>query len=460
MKVALVCFGNEESYGLLFVGGELQLLGQEIRFFDAERQSVEDQVSDWGADFAFFSPMTTFYRWSLDVSRAIRQRRPGVVSVFGGHHASAAPGIVDDDGVDVVVVGPARGAVPQILDGVRGVIRTVPGTPADLPMPAREKYYADIPRMGERYRKILLSMPGCQWNCTFCSSSSGNRSKIFGREAQTRYFQDRRPISVILDEARLLLRYPTQEIEWVDDDIFAGRDADAWVQEFSDVWAREIGLPMYVSTTSAGALRAADQTLVALRRIANCVGMGVQSIRPASLALMNRKWDSESQMKQAYDRLRSFGYAVNLQAIVGLPVPDPVEDALATVQGMQRIGPGSICSCYPLVIYPNTAMERYVAELGLTLNDFCSGDTNPGVPHIAFPPETVRQLRNVCKLATMFVKYGIEENWMRALLKVDLGDEASRELSTVRYFECVRDRLKEKGDTVFRQIMNTTNIRY
>jgi radical SAM superfamily enzyme YgiQ (UPF0313 family) len=460
MKIALLCFGNEESYGLLFVGGELLLHGQEIRFFDAENQRVEEQVSDWGADFAFFSPMTTFYQWALDVSRGIQKRRPTVVSAFGGHHASARPRIVEDAGVDVVVIGPARGAVEQILGGTRGVIRTVPTTPADLSMPAREQYYADIPRMGKRYRKILLSMLGCQWNCTFCSSASGARSEIFGREAQTRYYLDRHPIPVILEEAQLLLRYRTQEIEWVDDDIFAGHDVDAWVQEFSDAWVREIGLPMYVSTTSASVLRASDDTLRALRRIANCVGMGVQAIRPESLALFNRRWDSESRMKQAYDRLRSFGYSVNLQAIIGVPVPDPIEDALDTVKGMQRIGPGSICSCYPLVIYPNTAMERYVTELGLSLNAFCTGDTNPGIPHIAFPPETTKQLRNLCKLATMFVKYGIEENWMRALLNVDLDDRASRELSTVRYFECVRDRLKEKGDGVFQHILQTTNIRY
>ena len=35
MRFALVSFGNEESYGLLFVGTELKRHG-EIRFFDAE----------------------------------------------------------------------------------------------------------------------------------------------------------------------------------------------------------------------------------------------------------------------------------------------------------------------------------------------------------------------------------------------------------------------------------------
>jgi len=35
VKFALMAFGNEESYGLLFVGGELLRLNQSIRFFAA-----------------------------------------------------------------------------------------------------------------------------------------------------------------------------------------------------------------------------------------------------------------------------------------------------------------------------------------------------------------------------------------------------------------------------------------
>jgi len=35
VKFALIAFGNEESYGLLFVGGELLAHGQTIRFGDA-----------------------------------------------------------------------------------------------------------------------------------------------------------------------------------------------------------------------------------------------------------------------------------------------------------------------------------------------------------------------------------------------------------------------------------------
>ena len=165
-------------------------------------------------------------------------------------------------------------------------------------------------------------------------------------------------------------------------------------------------------------------------------------------------------MKAAYDRLISFGYAVNLQCIVGLPVADPVEDALDTIKGMQRIGPGSIISCYPLQIYPGTAIQKYCIDNGFQFNNACTGDTNAGIPGIAFPPLITKRIRNICKLATLFVKYSIQEKWMRALIDIDFNDETSKQLSMVRYYECVTDRLKGKGEQIFEEIINSMNLRY
>jgi radical SAM superfamily enzyme YgiQ (UPF0313 family) len=463
MKVALIAFGNEESYGLLVVGGELLRHNQEIMFFDAEEAGVVRQVCSWKPDFIFFSPMTTFFPRALKISQEVKSYFPKVVSVFGGHHAMSSPAISQIAGVDIVVIGPVKGSIEQILKGEQRIIRTTLSSPDDLAMPARQEYYRDIPRMASRYRKIMLSMLGCPWNCSYCSSSLGNMSNIFGSDAHKRYYLARKPFSAIIAEAKELLKYRTVEIEWVDDDIFSGTDVENWILKFVNIWGKEIGLPMYISTTSYNALKVSDDLLVHLRKIVNCIGVGIQAIRPESLKLLNRSWDNEVKMKAAYDRLRSYGYAVNLQCIVGLPVEDPVEDALETIKGLQRIAGGSICSCYPLMIYPGTAMEKLCAKKGFLKNAACNGDTNSGNPGLAFPEKTTKQLRNICKLATLFVKYNISERWMRALIDIDLDDEASKALATVRYFECVNDRLKgedKQAEEVFAEIMRSTKIRY
>ncbi len=460
MKIALVAFGNEESYGLLIVGGEFLLHGQMIKFFDAEEDDIMIRLTHWEPDFICFSPMTTFFSRALNISRKIKRVFPRVVSVFGGHHAMSSPSIADLEEVDIVVVGPIRGAVKQIRSKTHGIIRTCLTYPHDMAKPAREQYYRDIPRMANRYRKIMLSMFGCPWNCSYCSSASGHLQEIFGPEAHKRYYLARRSIPSIIEEAKELLKYKTVEIEWVDDDILFGDDIETWIPSFVEAWEKDIGLPMYVSTTSFYVRKASDNVLSTLKRIVNCVGLGVQAIMPESRKLFNRAWDNEEKMKEAYERLTSLGYRINLQCIVGLPVKDPFEDAMETVKTMQRIGPGSICSCYPLQVYPGTKMEDFCHTNKVALNSECNGDTNSGIPAVKFSEITTKRLKNLCKLATLFVKYNISEDWMRPMLDIDYNEKTSKALSTVRYFECVNDRLMGKGQEVFEDIIKTMRIRY
>lgn len=336
--------------------------------------------------------------------------------------------------------------------------------------------------MGNRYRKVMISMLGCPYSCTYCSSSSLHRVELFGSKAQSNYFLGRRDIEKIIEEGKIVKKFPTDEIEWVDDDLFAGKHAEEWLSKFIDVWKKEMNLPMYVSTTSVSTLRTSDELLKKLKNIVNCVGLGVQAIRPESLRMFNRQWDTEDLEKKAYDRLTSFGYRVNLQAIVGLPINDPVEDALDTLEGMKRIGKGSIISLYPLQIYPHTHIGKIAEEKGFKLNENCQGDTNTGIGGISFSPEVEKKLRNLCKFGTLYVKGEIDglwesalrngklnslldkpldKNWMKEALELDFDSETSKELSTARYHDCVIDRLgKEKGEEVFQRITQTTNIRY
>jgi radical SAM superfamily enzyme YgiQ (UPF0313 family) len=458
MKFALITFGNEESYGLLFVGGELLEHEQEIRYFDGEDDDVVQHVTEWNPDFMMFSPMTTFYSAALWISRLIKRHRPGIVSVFGGHHAMSVPEIIESDGVDIVVVGPVRGSIEAILGGSVGVIKTRLTEPSDLPKPARRQYYEDIPRMGERYRKFVLSVLGCPWNCSYCSSSRGHMVSMFGACDYKRYYLEHRPLGDVLDELKEIVSYDTTEIEWVDDDFFAGDEK--WLLELAGEWRSVVNRRMYVSATSHSVLKASDKLLDRFSRIVNVVGMGVQAGRPDSLKLFNRQWDNEAKMKAAYDRLVSFGYSVNLQCIVGLPVVDPVEDAIDTIKCMQRIGAGSICSCYPLQVYPGTELEKYCKNSGIDLNDTCSGDTNSGVTGIRFDYRTAKILRNICKLATLFVKYNIDDRWLRALIGIDFDDVTSRNLSLARYRDCVVDRLKKCGELTFDSIIAGTKLRY
>lgn len=442
IKFALVNFGNEESYGLLFVGTELKKHG-EIRFFD-HTETIVDDIVEYAPTHICFSPMSTFIKFAQDIEQKVKARID-VVSIYGGHHVSSCT----EQYGDLTIVGTISGFDPSW----RGRVVTGAVDPLTLRFPAREEYYRDIPRLRDRYRKIMLSVTGCPFVCTYCSSSAVNTKKRFGNIAS---IIRRRNMDDIFEEARYIKDF-TQEIEWVDDDVFCG-DVE-WLNKFIDRWSCEIGLPMYVSTTSVSALKVADSTLKHLHTVANCIGVGVQAVRPESLRLLGRKWDNKEQLKRAYDRLVSFGFRVNLQCIVGLPVEDPIEDALDTLEGMKYIGTGSIISCYPLQIYSGTELEKYVKDNGYKLNPKCDGDTNSGLPSIDFGEVTNNRIKNICKLATLVVKYGISKEWVRAMLDIDLSN-SSEDMSKVRYYECVKDRLPNKADEIFNTIISGMRLKY
>ena len=460
MKHALITFGNEESYGLSFVGGELLEHKQEIKFFDGDNNGFRQMIG-WQPDFVMFGPLSTFYKRACSIAASTRCFVPkNTKIVFGGHHAFADPDIVKNDFIDTVVVGPVRGSIERILAGETGIIKTEPTCPADMAKPARTLHYADIPRIGKRYRKFALSMLGCRWNCSYCSSSSNHIREEFGNDAFRRYYYERRPLDEVMAELKEIATFDTKEIEWVDDDIFSGPFFSSWLEDFHKEYKKHINLPMYISTTSVGVLQAGGYILGKLRDFVNVVGMGVQAIRPESLKLFNRSWDNEGKMKAAYDRLVAFGYRVNLQFIVGLPVKDPVEDAIETLLAVKRIGPGSICSIYPLMVYPGTQMANYCKENNIELNEDCSGDTNSAVCNIKFDLDTQRKLRNICKLGTFFVKYDVSERWIRTLIDIDFDDKTSQKLSLNRYYECVTDRLGEQGKQIFGDILETMKLTY
>ena len=88
-------------------------------------------------------------------------------------------------------------------------------------------------------------------------------------------------------------------------------------------------------------------------------------------------------------------------------------------------------------------------------------------------------LRNLCKFATLYVKgsfdkwwtsafkkgdleipVSMDSAWFRRMLDAEYSPEVSQMLSMARYHDCVVDRLKEKGDEIFEEILSGINIRF
>jgi len=458
-KFALIHIGTDEVYGLEFVAAELKDLGHYIRWFDADNSDAEDNVVDWQADYMCFSPLTTFFPPALKFSCQVKSRRPEVQSIFGGHHVTAAPEVADMDGVDTVVVGPVYGTIEKIVEGSPDKI--LKGYPVSVSKmtPARREYFESVERIGERHRKTIMSHFGCPYKCSYCSTS---RLKAeFGSKEYSKYWLARRPIDRIIEEAKIFLEFSTKEVALEDDDMLYGKEIDAWLPEFTAAWKKDIGLPIFGNVTPNTVVKVSDKTLSTLAELVAVVQMGVQASRSETLKLFNRQFQDEAQVAEAVRRLANHGIPVKLELIVGAPVEDPVGDAVDTIKLAQRVAvPGTFVVAFPLMLYPGTALHKWCIKNKVPIRDDCSYDFYSGMGSVRFESDIQKKLTNIAKLTAFFVKYNVDERWMRALIEMDLNDTAAKKIGESVYYESLLFRLGDDIDEEFDKILENTKFRY
>jgi radical SAM superfamily enzyme YgiQ (UPF0313 family) len=299
-KFALIHIGTHEVYGLCYVAGELAKNGYSFRWFDGEDVDAVRAVVDWKPDFICFSPLSAFFTTAIKLSHEIKSILTSTRSVFGGIHVSAVPEILELDEVDLVVVGPVDGTIDKIVQSKPStLIKGLAFSPENL-KPVKREYYEQIPRIGARHGKMIMSHFGCVYNCTYCATHRIREE--FQPEDYKRHWLTRRPLAVMIDEAELFLEYPTTEVELSDDDMLYGSDIETWLTAFASAWKDKIGLPLVGNVTPLSVIRASDTTLEILSSLVCNVCVGLQSSEDETLQLFNRQFQTKQVFKEAIDR--------------------------------------------------------------------------------------------------------------------------------------------------------------
>lgn len=456
-KIGLIHQGNDESYGLVFVAGELKKQKQNFGWFDAEEKNVLEKIVTSKPDFLFFSPLTTFFDAAVNLSKKVKNYLPKTISVFGGAHVFSSPEAIKIDGVDLIVKGPVYGTIKKIMNSAgKEIIMGNPVSVSEM-TPDREEYYKDIPRIARRERKDIMSHFGCKYNCSYCSTS--NVRKFYGIENYKKHCLTRRPIEKIINEAKIFLKYDTEKISLEDDDVLYGGDVERWLENFSYAWKNKINLPIFANVTPLTVLQSSNNTLKILSKLVKSVQMGVQVVNRDSLKLFRRSAQNREVVKSAYNKLTSFGIPTKMEFIFGLPIEDPVEDALNSIMFAQKLN-ASYITAFPLMLYPGTDLTDYCKENNIPLNKECKSEWHTGVGSIKFDKKTNRQIKNLTKMATFFVKYKIDKRWMNALIDMELTEDSSRELAKCKYLESLIFRMGEHIKKDFDSIISRMDFKY
>ncbi len=241
-----------------------------------ERDDIGEVVKAKKPDVVAFSAITGSHQALLDANDTVKKTAPSVKTVIGGPYATFCPQTVNERPFDALGVGECDDAWPELLDAweagrstdaIANIItpdnssrvlkRTLVGEKNWMIMPdhlrGRKTNLDDLPFMDRgliyentafknRYKRTMMAGRGCPYRCTYCFEHAWNemytgKGKVLQRHSVKRLCAELRELSA---------RWDTRFVKFYDDvfPVFDNTD-DAWLEEFAEVYPREVGLPFH-----------------------------------------------------------------------------------------------------------------------------------------------------------------------------------------------------------------------
>jgi anaerobic magnesium-protoporphyrin IX monomethyl ester cyclase len=231
--------GKQIPLGIYYLASYLKESGHEVKVVDAEAEGWStEQIINLAADFLpqviGISSTTVAFHRALNVAEVVKTRLPGIITVIGGPHVTAAAeDVLRHKEFDYAVLGEGEQILCSLLNTIenREDAKSLPGVAFReneaviinpscpfiddidrLPFPAYDlikdfSLYSPPPM---NYKQLpvanIITSRGCPNQCTFCGHS------VFGRSLR------QRSPGNIADEISLLYnKYGIREIAFVDD---------------------------------------------------------------------------------------------------------------------------------------------------------------------------------------------------------------------------------------------------
>jgi radical SAM superfamily enzyme YgiQ (UPF0313 family) len=229
-----------QPLGIMYLTSVLRRHGHEVGFLDLRIHRMPpadaaEKALAFEPDIVGFSTLTLEYSVVAQVAKEIKARKPGVLTIVGGPHASTDPeAILANPDIDYLCFGEAEDTMPEFVDAalnggdasqVKGIGFRENGSMVkteerpliqeldDIPMPAWDiiemEPYFDVPNfnivVAHRRTMPIFTTRGCPYRCTYCHN-------IFGKRARQRSPEN------VLEEMKILHdKYGIREFQVIDD---------------------------------------------------------------------------------------------------------------------------------------------------------------------------------------------------------------------------------------------------
>jgi radical SAM superfamily enzyme YgiQ (UPF0313 family) len=428
--------GMYERLGMMGLAALLRRDGHQPKLIVTDTLSNEEliaRVEEFDPPMIAYTIMTGEHNYHLGLNQMLKEHHK-FFAVFGGPHPTFDNKMIYKPGVDAICIGEGDIGFPELVnrmeqgkdyldiqnfwfrDGdmvVKNPIGQLVEDLDTLPFPDRDFMYEADPATGSRGYKTLISMRGCPFQCTYCFNHVYNKMTK-GKGEMLRY---RSVDNVIQEMVQLREKYPLSHMAF-EDDIFELRPP-GWHAELAERLPKEIGVPFSCSVRA----NLITDDIGRMMGEAGCkfAWMGVECGNyEVARTLLKRHLPNE-KIEHAIEVFRKHGVQVFTQNILGLPVDNPLEIDMQTLDFNIKLRPAfawsSILYPYPETEIGKTAIEKrmfdpnYDKVLISNKSDSCLTFEDPKVK---------RKLVNLHKLFGVTVQFPILRPMIPFLIRLPL----------------------------------------
>ena len=412
-----------DKLGILYLSAVLKQHGHNVELLQAQVDPIIPYFETHKVDVVCYSVMSGEQKFYTGINFDLICKGFKFKSIFGGPHFTFFPEQEQHNAlINHIVIGPGELVINDIVEGkitdkiVKGTIPSLD----DLPEPDRSILYK-YPEFGNAGMKRFIASRDCPNACTYCFNHTYH--KIFNDQKKS-FFQRLSPRKMIDQILNVKKNYTLNTVYFNDDDFISDKE---WLTEFLDLYKSEVNLPY------CGSLRANHITDDVVKQLAESrchfMNIALESANRDTQLMLRRGAITNDQVLTAVRLLEQNGIKVRLQNMIGLPVKNPLEDALETYEFNKLANP---TDSWASILQPfhGTDMWKYCMEHKY-IDEYTDCTTFYDGSQLKIPNKS--EIENLHKWWYFAVKYKLPTEFLRILLTQELTPETKKKIQDYRW---------------------------
>ncbi|MBL4689965.1 MAG: B12-binding domain-containing radical SAM protein [Rhodospirillales bacterium] len=325
--------GVVESYSIPVISAAAKDAGHELILveYDKNPDAAVAKIKDFKPDILAYSVMSPDAAKFIEINKHLKAET-GAYSLFGGVHPTFFQDYIYKDGVDAICIGEGDMAIRDFLDNFgtdemfettnmhfmledgsvkkNGISRLVDDLDS-LPPPDKALLYDASYGLRNLPIRGFFASRGCPYKCTYCFNHAFNEMyKDKGDIVRVK------SVDYLMREIKTTIaKYPSKFLKFHDDVFGIKRD---WLEEFAEVYPREIGLP-YVALVRPNMV---DEKYAQTLKKSGCHAVCI-AIESGNADIRNKvmlRAMKDEQIHKTFEILRKYdikSYCLNMMGLPG-----------------------------------------------------------------------------------------------------------------------------------------------